>query len=141
MMAIQWAKELSVGNEIIDSEHRNLIGMVNSIEYAIGTKDSFALLGAIKLFKDEVDDHFANEARFARAFNYHFEQHGLEHRHFQEELQQKIDDLTVKIGVWPEYAMGHYPQLLRNWLIGHIACEDMKMKPVLQGYPCDFRPV
>lgn len=140
-MAMIWKKHLSVGNAMLDSEHKSMIGATNSIEYAIDTRDSFALLGALKLFKDGVDAHFANEARFAQALNYHFEQHDLAHRHFQEELRQKTDELAVRVGMWHEYAMDGYPRFLRDWLIAHIASEDMKMKPVLQSLPYDFKPV
>lgn len=140
-MALIWRKHLSVGNAMLDFEHKKLIGMVNSIEYAIGIKDSFALLEGMKLFKGCADSHFANEARFAQAFSFNFEQHNLAHRHLQKELQQTIDELDVKVGTWSEYVMDYYPQLLRDWLIEHIVGEDMQMKPVLQSHPYDFKPV
>lgn len=140
-MALIWRKHLSVGNAMLDLEHKSLIGMVNSIEYAIDTKDSSALFGAIKLFKDEIDAHFVNEARFAQAFHFHFEQHNLAHQHFQEEFRQKTVELAAEVGTWFGCALDGYPQFLRDWLIGHIASEDMKMKPVLQSYPYDFNPV
>lgn len=140
-MALIWIKHLSVGNAMLDFEHKSLIGMVNSIEYAINKKDSSALFGAIKLFKGEIDAHFANEARFAQAFHFHFEQHNLAHRHFQEEFQQKTEEVAAEVGAWFGCALDCYPQFLRSWLIGHIASEDMKMKPVLQSHPYDFNPV
>ena len=140
-MALIWRKHLSVGNAVLDFEHKKLLGMINSIEYAISKKDSSAMLEMIKLFKDSVDTHFASEARFAQAFNFHFEQHELAHQHLQKELQRTVEELDVKAGTWPEYVMDYYPQLLRDWLIQHITCEDMKMKPVLQSHPYDFKPV
>ena len=135
MMVLIWQKHLSVGNAMLDLEHKQLIGIVNSIEYAINTKDSFALLGAIKLFSDIVHIHFKNEARFALEFNLHFEQHELAHQHLQKELRHTLDQLVGKAGTWPEYMMDYYPQFLRDWLIGHITCEDMKMKPAMQSHP------
>ena len=140
IMALIWKKHLSVGNAMLDTDHKNLLGMVNCIEYAVNTKDLAALLKMMESFKANVDTHFTNEARFAQAFNYSFTQHELAHRHFQGELQQTINELAVKIGTWPEYVMDYYPQFLRDWLIEHISCEDMKMKPVLQSYPYNFKP-
>ena len=139
-MALIWRKHLSVGNAMLDFEHKSLMGMVNSIEYTINTKDSPALLEAIKLFKDCVHTHFANEARFARAINFHFEQHELAHQHLHKELQHTIDQLAVKVGAWSDCVMDYYPQLLRDWLIGHITGEDMQMKPVLQAHDYNFLP-
>lgn len=139
-MALIWKKHLSVGNAMLDTEHKNLLGMVNSIEYAVNKKDLATLLKMIKSFKGNADIHFANEARFAQAFNYSFSQHELAHRHLQNELQQTVNELEVKADIWPEYVMDYYPQFLRDWLIEHISCEDMKMKPVLRSYPYDFKP-
>lgn len=140
-MALIWRKHLSVGNAALDYGNKKLIGMVNSIEYAISTKDGSALLEAIKSFKGCAETHFANEAHFAQVFNLPFTRHELAHQHFQKELQQTIDELSVKVGAWPEPVMDYYPQLLRDWLIGHITSEDMQIKPALESHPYDFEPV
>lgn len=139
-MALIWTKQLSVGNATLDSEHKNLIGMVNSIEYAIEIRDSFALLRAIKLLMECVHDHFTNEERFAQTIDLPFDQHKLAHRHFQKELQSTWNELDVKKGMWTEHVMEYYPQFLREWLVEHIMKEDMLMKPVLQTHPYDFKP-
>lgn len=139
-MALIWTRQLSVGNATLDFEHKNLIGMVNGIEYAIKTMDCSALLRALKLFMDCAHVHFTNEERFAQAMNFPFEQHKLAHQHLQTELQYTGNELDAKSGIWPEYVMEHYPQFLREWLIEHIAKEDMLMKPALQTYPYDFKP-
>lgn len=140
-MALLWRKHLSVGNAVLDREHKSLVGMVNSIEYAIHKKDMDSLLRTIEVFKDDAGAHFANEARFARALNSDFGQHELAHRHLLKELQQTVDELDVRSGGWPDYVMDYYPQFLRDWLIEHITGEDMKMKLVLQSHPYDFEPV
>ena len=139
-MALIWTRQLSVGNATLDAEHKNLIGMVNSIEYAVETKDCSYLLLSIRRFMDCVRIHFANEERFAQAVELHFVQHEVAHRHLRDELQHTKDELEAKNGVWPEYVMDHYPQFLREWLTEHVTGEDMLMKPVLQTYPYDFKP-
>lgn len=140
-MTLLWRKHLSVGNALLDREHKNLIGMVNSIEYAIHKKDMDSLLKKIKSFKDDAGIHFANEARFAQVLHSDFEQHELAHQHLLKKLQQTVDELDVRAGGCPDYVMDYYPQFLRDWLIEHISDEDMKMKPVLQSHPYDFEPV
>lgn len=140
MMTLIWTKQLSVGNEMLDSEHKDLIGMVNRIEYAIETRDITALSRAFKLLMNCVYVHFANEERFAQAVNIPFEQHRLAHQHLQKELQHTWNQLEAKNGIWPEYVMDHYPQFLREWLVECITKEDMLMKPALQAYPYDFKP-
>lgn len=140
-MALIWTKQLSVGNGTLDSEHKNLIGMVNSIEFAISRRDSESLLQLLKQLKESVRDHFANEERIAEAINLPFDNHKLAHRHLQKELKSTRDELDTKGGMWPAYVMDHYPQFLREWLVEHITKEDMQMKPVLLTYSYDFKPV
>jgi len=143
-MALIWKNHLSVGNAMLDFEHKNLIGMINSIEYTINKNDSPALLKAIKLLKDRAHAHFATEARFAQAANFHFEKHDLSHQYFLNELQSTLDELESSIAMSDDtcckYAMEYYPRLLRDWFIEHISGEDMKMKPFLQNLPYDFNP-
>lgn len=139
-MVLIWTRQLSVGNATLDFEHKNLIGMVNVIEYAIKTMDCPALLRALKLFMDCANVHFENEERLAQAMDFPFDQHRLGHQHLQKELQHTGNELDAKSGIWPEYVMEHYPQFLREWLIEHITKEDMLMKPALQTYPYDFKP-
>ncbi|MDP2693994.1 MAG: hemerythrin family protein [Gallionella sp.] len=139
-MALIWTRQLSVGNETIDSEHKNLIGMVNSIEHAINTRDCTALLRGLKQLMEWTQAHFANEEQFAQSINLPFDQHTLAHQHLLKELLQTVNELEAKRGIWTEYVMEHYPQFLREWLLEHITNEDMLMKPALQTYPYDFKP-
>ena len=42
-MEVAWTKQLSVGNAVIDSEHQNLIVMINRIESMIRANETSAL--------------------------------------------------------------------------------------------------
>ena len=39
MMEFVWTKQLSIGNAVIDSDHKNLIALINGIERAIRAKN------------------------------------------------------------------------------------------------------
>lgn len=65
-VSIAWTKRLSVGNALIDAEHRNLIGMVNDVVCAIRAMDCLALSETLQLLEDWLGVHFANEERIAR---------------------------------------------------------------------------
>lgn len=142
-MPLIWKKHLSIGNAVLDHEHKSMIGMINSIEYAIRKNDNPALFKEIKLFKGIVHAHFANEARIAQAVNFDFERHDQGHQYLLKELDATLDELESKVAMpddtWCKYAMGNYPELLRDWHIKHITGEDMEMKLVLQRYHIDFR--
>lgn len=125
---------------MLDDEHKNLIGIVNRIEYAIETRDFTALLRTFKLLMRCVQIHFSNEERFAQAINFPFDQHKLAHQHLQKELQHTLNQLEARNGIWPDYVMDHYPQFLRELLIERITKECRQMKQVLQVYPYDYKP-
>ena len=143
-MALIWKDHLSVENALLDSEHKDLVGMINMIEYAINKNDNLAVLKAIKLLKDSAHAHFANEARFAHAVNFNFDQHDLTHQQLLKELHSTLEELESRIAIsdntWCKYALEHYPIFLRDWFIEHISGEDMKMKPLLQGLSYGFKP-
>lgn len=139
-MELAWTERLSVGNAMLDTEHKQLIGMVNSIERAIRTRDSSALLQTFKPFEDYVRIHFGNEAKIAQSLDFPFTQHALEHHYVLEELRQMSDELAANDGRWSESAAEHYSYFLSEWLIEHLLEEDMLMKPVLQKLPYNFKP-
>jgi len=138
-MAFIWKKHLSVGNALLDDEHKKLIGLINIMEYAVEKKDCLALLAAIRQFTECLCVHFQTKSRFARVFD--FDLPMVSHQYLLNELQHTRDELEAWAGKWSEYVMDHYPKFLRDWLIGHITEEDMAMKAILQTHPYHFEPV
>lgn len=139
-MGLVWSEQLSVGNAMIDSEHKKLLSMINDVEHAIRARDGAALLQAFKLLEDGVRIHFASEEKIARAVNFPFTQNKPEHQYVQKEFQHIKDELVDQNGIWSESAAEYYSHFLSEWMIEHILEEDMQMKPVLQNYPYDFKP-
>jgi hemerythrin len=43
-------------------------------------------------------------------------------------------------GRWSESVAEHYYMFLSTWAIDHVIEDDMKMKPLLETYPYDFKP-
>jgi hemerythrin len=139
-MELAWTERLSVGNAMLDTEHKQLVDMVNGIERAIRARDCLALLRAFKPFEDYVRAHFENEARVAQSVNFPFVQHALEHQYVLEELRQMSKELAANDGRWSESAAEHYSYFLSEWLIEHLLQEDMLMKSALQKLPYNFEP-
>jgi len=142
MMELAWAEELSVGNALIDSEHKNLIVMINNVERAIRARDRSALLQAFEQLKHCLCAHFANEEKIAQAIQFSFINNKLEHIYFLKTLhsiKHAVVSMPAKDGVLAEDVADYYEDL-SNWLTNHIIQEDMLMKPVLQTYPYDFKP-
>ena len=139
-MKPEWSTQFSVGNEMIDSEHRNLLKMINDVESAIRAGNSSTLPQSLKLLEDCVAAHFADEEKIAQAIGFDFTQNKLEHQYVQNELRHMVEDLLAKNGSWSESVAAHYSFFLSEWMVEHILQEDMLMKSVLQTYPYDFKP-
>lgn len=140
-MGLIWTKKLSIGNAIIDAEHRSLISMVNDVSHEIKIRDGSALPQAFKLLENWLCIHFVNEEKIARAINFHFPQHKQAQQHSLKELQYMRNELTAKDGIWSDSAVAHFTRSLKNWMIDeHIIKLDMLMKPALQNYDYNFWP-
>lgn len=137
-MTLIWTEQMSVGNATIDSEHRNLIGMINNIERALRAGNQHALLHAFKLLTDSVRLHFLNEEKIAQAAEFPVERHRQVHLHLQKELQYFREELEAKGGLWSQGAVDHFSRMLRSWLLDHISKEDDLLKSALQARPYDF---
>lgn len=139
-MGLNWAEHLSVGNEMIDSEHKNLIVVVNSVEHAIKTNDHAAVSKAFDLLDAYIHIHFRNEERLAAAANIPFAEIEHEHRHLLKEMRHMREELETRNGIWPDDLVKKYSSFLSGWMKDHIVKDDMQLKPVLQTYPYNFKP-
>ncbi|MDO8813424.1 MAG: hypothetical protein Q7J38_15520 [Gallionella sp.] len=63
---LSWTNELSVGNAVIDAEHKNLINMVNDIVDAIRARDHDDLEQAFEMLDDWISVHFLMKKKSRR---------------------------------------------------------------------------
>jgi hemerythrin len=137
---MEWAEHLSVGNESIDSEHRNLIGLTNNVIRAIETRNSPRLAQAFEQLEHWLCLHFASEAKIAQMINFDSSHHELAQQYMLNELRLLNNLLVAGNCLWFDGAVEHFRCFLKNWMIAdHIVRLDMRMKPALQAYPYDFR--
>ncbi|MDO8813421.1 MAG: hemerythrin domain-containing protein [Gallionella sp.] len=138
---LAWTNQLSIGNAIIDSDHKNLIAGINGIVHAIKARDRHAMPQVFEALENWLHIHFENEERIARAVNFDFSGHKQAQRHSLKELQHMRDGLIAMKGMWPDSATNHSIGFLKNWIIdGHIVNFGMQMKPALQAFDYKFWP-
>lgn len=141
MASLMWSKKLSVGNEILDSEHRNLIGLVGDVVRAIKARDGQALVQAFELLERWLFVHYANEEKIAQAVNFDFSGHKPAQQYSLQELRLMRDELVARNGAWHDDTVEHFTRSLKKWIIdGHIVNLDMRMKPALQAQGYKFWP-
>jgi hemerythrin-like metal-binding protein len=139
-MKLKWAEQLSVGNAVIDSDHKNLIAVINGIERAIRARDYSVISQAFELLEGWLCVHFANEEKIALAVKFDFFKHKQAQQYSLKELQHFKDELVAKKGIWCESAIEHYVHFLKVWMTEHIIKVDMPMKPMLQTHDYKFWP-
>lgn len=139
-MGSAWNNQWSVGNAIIDSEHRNLLAMAYNIESLIGEGNIFAIAHEFEQFEYWLCEHFENEEEIALAIGFDFARNGLEHQKLLNEFLRMKNELMSNGDRLSERAAKRYAHFLDEWLVAHIIKEDMLMKPMLQTHAYSFYP-
>ena len=139
-MKMEWTERLSVGNELIDSEHSNLISLTSNVIRLIEIRGNSSLAQAFEQLELWLCLHFASEEKIAQAIDFDFSQHKLAQQFMLNELRFLKNLLNAKNCLWFDGAIEHFSGFMKNWMIaGHIVRLDMLMKPALQTYPYDFK--
>ena len=124
MAFFEWTDQLSVNVQAIDSQHKKLIEMINSLNEAMLAKKGREMQKAtIDAMVDYAATHFRLEEGYMKKFNYpDYDAHKSEHDEFTrtaQDLKERAD--TKGFGLTLEI-MG----FLKNWLQNHIMGTDKK---------------
>lgn len=137
-MGITWEEYLSVGNGLIDSDHKKLIAAINDVAHAIETRDRTALSSGLRLLNNLMTDHFIHEKEIAKAVNYPFAAGNLHHLQLIDEIRYMLNKIDNLSSGWPDNVVRMYSRYLSDWITEHIIKVDMQMKPLLKNYPYNF---
>lgn len=129
-MAITWTEAWRIGNPTIDSQHKNLVDLVNRAEHCAAGHDVesdaefYPLLNDVSLY---AKIHFADEESILSNIGYA----GLntqisQHIQFNERLTEFILDAMVAKEDKIKFA-----KFMADWLSHHVLIEDMKFKSAL----------
>lgn len=123
-MYIHWEKELELGNDLIDTQHRILILLCRKLDIAIKTHETEKTVLSVMLeLKKFTEFHFVSEENLMHEIGYpHVDEHALIHS----DLLRQLDMALSKIGHHQEF-----PEdllfFLNKWLANHVIHEDMKI--------------
>ena len=137
-MPIQWRAQMSVGNLIIDLDHRYLISLINQVEYALRhPEETENLRMALNQLSAYAREHFSREEQLQLRMQYGgYMQHKLAHQALLERLEVISSEILDEND--PEKLTANREQitnLLREWLLDHVLKEDMRMKVELEKLP------
>lgn len=137
-MTLLWRDAMALGNDLIDADHRCLIGMMNTVELALRAHPDL-VDEALAQLQGYTAEHFLREERIQRAIDY---PDLAAHHAAHEELRARLTDIRSHIHVAVEHsdgeALAKLVQRLRHWLVDHIVHEDFQLKPLLRGRSRSF---
>lgn len=122
----EWTKEMSVGEDHIDEQHKKLLDQINKTIIAIVAGVSHEeILKALNFFEDYYEEHFPYEEEYMKKHSYpEIEEHKKRHEEFIKnylELKEKF-----KSGASPDSVMVDIEKHLGEWWIEHIGKADQK---------------
>lgn len=137
-MGLQWREQLSVCNDLIDNDHKQLIAIINTANQSLQAMSRAGLLAALDQLHKYSKQHFSLEEKIAQAVGYP-SMVTLHTSH--EDLLHTLGQIAAEIGEqWDAPTAEHFGMFLREWLINHVIKEDMLLKPYLKKVSPRFDP-
>ena len=129
-----WDMTLSVGNDLIDSQHKRLVELTNQVETIFyqserDLRDYDEIIRIIIKLNFYVMNHFRDEELLLKEIGYpELEAHKLEHAKFISYL----DGITTdRIDLKEEEVLKNLLNFLSKWIVEHIKGSDFKYKAFL----------
>lgn len=126
MKSIKWSRDLSVGIEEIDEDHRRLITCLDDLFTAcFAGQGPLVLKGVLNRLMQYTREHFSREEDIMRKVGYP----GLEdHRAEHAALVTELDDIIEQYEISNSHELSNKTlQFLEDWLTHHILIEDKKI--------------
>ena len=123
----QWDSNLETGHEKIDSQHKQLIAMVNKlIEASSSGKSAAVVTEALDFLASYAVDHFADEEQLQIDFAY---PDYADHKRKHDAFKVVVGDLTqrVKKEGPTEDLIEDVCNTIGSWLLEHIMGDDFRM--------------
>lgn len=136
-MAILWRKEMSVGNDLIDQDHRYLICLFNSIELILSEEGLhnelpfyFAQLLEYTRF------HFGREEKIQLKSNY---AGYLMHKERHQRIIERLNEVNQELQNGKKEIRDDLLALIREWIVDHLVKTDIEMGPHLRKFPPNYQ--
>jgi hemerythrin len=125
MALLQWKSDYSLGIPSVDHEHRELIGMINTVyEHMAEGSDQIAIEACLEDIYAGIASHFALEERHMREARYEeFQAHKDEHEDLLDQLMEIVDEFIDD----PESGRTTLKKSLADWFGQHFATFDARL--------------
>lgn len=126
---LSWNDNLSVGIDVIDEDHKKLIGLINTLQTAVmySSGETYERQ-ALQEVVDYTVYHFKREEDLMSEHGYpNFEEHKKSHHKMIEEVNKLVDEYENN----RDNAICDLTKFLKSWLIKHIAGTDQQYSQFL----------
>ncbi len=133
-MAIVFDDSLKTGNELIDTQHQELIARVNKLteECKPGTEKTVAAI-TLGFLMDYTNKHFADEEKLQADCNYPLlDAHKAQHEKFVKQVHD-LDDMLVEEEGPSEAFVEAVKKNVVDWLLNHICVWDKQVAQFVKG--------
>jgi len=126
MKTLQWNDSLSIGVDSIDSQHKELIRIVNELITCIDSGNIES--NAIKIMhelKEYTVLHFVDEEKYMNSIKYNKIN---EHRAAHNQLKHSVSFFQSSLYHHECFDKEKSITFIKHWLLDHVLGEDMKIK-------------
>ena len=123
---MEWTPDLTVGVELIDTQHKELFKRITDLLDSIKKKEcKYTIDDTTKFLEEYVVFHFTDEENVMREAGYpELEAHMKLHAQFIDDFNELKDKLKHEIS---SYTRSVYTnQIVVDWILQHIKTVDMK---------------
>jgi len=125
-MRIEWKPALSVGNDAIDAQHRELFRRAEDLRAAIVGGKADRVSATLDYLHEYVVEHFGLEEAWMRENRYKgYTRHKAEHDRFVADLVALAEEHETASG--DGFMAGRVNGWLGEWLVQHVSGTDAEM--------------
>jgi hemerythrin len=129
---IPWDASFSVGNELLDRQHQNLLGLCNALAECTSAgphADPFKFHDILHRLTQYAREHFRVEEGLLQQYHYSdLAQQQVEHAAYEEKMVDMAFSATMDV-----LDMGDAQRFLAIWWRDHILVSDMQYKPLMES--------
>jgi len=128
---------MSVGDPVIDEDHRHLVDLINNFETAVSGVINHKRIARVLLgLVEYTGEHFAREEDLQLKVRYPFHD---SHRRSHRDVLKKLSDIVAVYTKTPDgperdRMVTDLGTFLKEWLVDHIIQSDLRMKPYIQAW-------
>ncbi len=120
MALLIWQDDLDTGIEVIDTQHRRIVEMINQLHAAQGRSSRDGVSEVIAELVDYTMSHFAFEEELLEEAGYPFT---AAHRRVHEVFIKRVSEYRMRFEAGEDVA-DDLKNLLSRWLFNHIRNDD-----------------